>query len=792
MLVGGGRVPRFAPNKVILWDEDAIERSVGPTEASVFRGQGTPRDTVEDSSDNDDDDDDGAPSTGGSTLFSVGREERERESSVGETEPEPQRDAPASNLLAESQESTGLARLFGQDSQASLGKSVPDLADEDSTSSMHQSTSTSEGKPSALTTSTADLEDPFVADELTGRLPDSSKVEQKVDASSSSHESMPHSASASTSLDQSEQIASLPRRFIRRGREVAELEFGEAVQGICARTFQTSAVSASKEDKGKGKEKVTRLADEEPTREERQTQLLAGTANDLCSLLVVILPKKAIVFELGPHLDEQSSTGSASSSASSSPPSWGIRKRLQVDICPGSKGLVSVAPMVTSRSKTPTSALVALPGRQPGHVQMIRVPLLAHKHAAAGTSSIIAAHSTSLANLTLSDCGRYLCTASERGTLLRIWSTYRNSTTSSSSSTSSSSGSGAGGAGMRSSRGKHTFGAMLLVELRRGSDPAKILSVAFSGDNRVLAAASDKGTIHFFALENLERDANLAAASPTTSHDAAQPSQLHRRSAGASLSALSNKYLPTAINNLASQIPPSMLPTYLKSQWSDSQYRIPLRTFSPSVEDRALSSSSASARRRRARRMRGLPEYAAGIVGARRPPDDESDGDVETPRGGAGVTRSMEGNWVALKGRIEDVRRGEVGKEEEIFLTWVHAGKPLLSSALAKSEGRSKAKRGETAVETQGGEGKETNFHLVAITTSGGWYRIAFDPSPMPSANDTMGSSTVLDMYRDDHRASSQVESEAAHEGSTMVTQEKRCWLVEQRRFALGGEWSDS
>lgn len=785
-------MPRFAPNKVILWDEEAIERSDGHTEASVSRGQRTPRDTVDDSSDNDDDDDDdGAPSTGGSTLFSVGREERERESSVGETEPELQRDAPASNHMTESQESTGFARLFGQDSQTSLGKSIPDLTDVDSMSSMHQSTSTSEGKPSALTTSTADLEDPFVADELTGRLPDSSKVEQKVDASSSSHESMPRSASASTSLDQSEHIAALPHRFVRRGREVAELEFGEAVQGICVRTFQTSAVSASKEDKGKGKEKVTRLADEEPTREERQMHLLAGTANDLCSLLVVILQKRAVVFELGPHLDEQSTTGSVSSSASSSPPSWGIRKRLQVDICPGSKGLVSVAPMVTSRSKTPTSALVALPGRQAGHVQMIRVPLLAHKYAAAGTSSIIAAHSSSLANLTLSDCGRYLCTASERGTLLRIWSTYRNSTASSSSSTSSSSGSGAGGAGMRSSRGKHTFGAMLLVELRRGSDPAKILSVAFSGDNRVLAAASDKGTIHFFALEDLERDASLAAASSIANHDSAQPSQLHRRSAGASLSALSNKYLPTAINNLASQIPPSMLPTYLKSQWSDSQYRIPLRTFSPSVEDRALSSST-SARRRRARRMRGLPEYAAGVVGARRPPDDESDGDVETPRGGAGVTRSMEGNWVALKGRIEDVRRGEVGKEEEIFLTWVPAGKPLLSSALAKSEGRSKAKRGEAAIETQGLEGKETRFHLVAITTSGGWYRIAFDPSPTPSTNDTMGSSTVLDMYRDDHRSSSQVDSEAAHEGSTMATQEKRCWLVEQRRFALGGEWSDS
>lgn len=819
VLVGGGRVPRFAPNKVVLWDEEAVEYDRDTVESPKTKTP-TSAAAVFDSSDNVDDIDDeevGASSPGGSTLFSVGREERAREEQ-GSVQEDTSHSAAASQILTASQESSGLRGLFGQDSQASLGEPASDLeVDDERTSRLQQSNY--DVKLSGLSTSTADLEDPFLSDEpiqsheTTGSL-QSVVSSPKADLTQSSPQDSKLSSPAPLTEPgvREPDVSPAARKPVKRGREVAEFEFGEAVQGICVRTFQISQHSTSREGKGKGREKVTRLAGEEISSEELGKQTYDGASYGLCSLLVVILQRRAIVFELGPHLDEQSPLAHASatspsppspslsSSPSSSFPTWGIRKRLQVDIFPGSKGLVSLAPMMNLQSKTPTSALVALPGRQVGHVQLIRVPLLAHKSAAAGTSSIIAAHSTSLASLTLSACGRYLCTASERGTLLRIWSTYRSS---SNPPTRSSSGSGIGAGGARSSRERQTLGAMLLVELRRGSDPAKILSVAFSGDNRILAAASDKGTIHFFGLSNLDRDAGLAAAASTvSSSDPTQPSQLHHRSAGASLSALSNRYLPTAINNLASQIPPSMLPTYLKSQWSDAQYRIPLRTFSPSAEDRVHSSSSMSSHhRRRAKGMRGLSGYAADVVGARRTLDEESDGGVETPRGGAGVTRSMEGNWVALKGRIEDVRRGEVGKEEEIFLTWVHASQPAITSAQIRSHG----KRTEDTVhiEKTGRDLKGADFHLIAITSSGGWYRVAFDPSPPPGSSSSssssssatkgnLSSSTVLDMYRDDHRSSSQDISENLREDPSLTANQKRCWLVEQHRFALGGDWNES
>lgn len=42
----------------------------------------------------------------------------------------------------------------------------------------------------------------------------------------------------------------------------------------------------------------------------------------------------------------------------------------------------------------------------------------------------------------------------------------------------------------------------LLVELRRGADPATLYCIAFSHDSDFLAVSSDKGTIHIFALKD--------------------------------------------------------------------------------------------------------------------------------------------------------------------------------------------------------------------------------------------------------------------------------------------------
>ncbi|KAI9866262.1 MAG: Phosphatidylinositol 3,5-bisphosphate-binding protein [Trichoglossum hirsutum] len=105
------------------------------------------------------------------------------------------------------------------------------------------------------------------------------------------------------------------------------------------------------------------------------------------------------------------------------------------------------------------SRLLAFPGRTPGQVQLVEI--------GRGNVSIIPAHSTALRALDLSLDGEILATASETGTLIRIWSTTNCSR---------------------------------IAELRRGVDPAAIFSLAISPSNTLLATTSDKSTLHIFDL----------------------------------------------------------------------------------------------------------------------------------------------------------------------------------------------------------------------------------------------------------------------------------------------------
>ncbi|KAJ5107789.1 hypothetical protein N7456_004464 [Penicillium angulare] len=101
--------------------------------------------------------------------------------------------------------------------------------------------------------------------------------------------------------------------------------------------------------------------------------------------------------------------------------------------------------------------LLAFPGRSPGQVQMIELET--------GNISIIPAHSSSLRAMALSPDGEILATASEAGTLIRIFSTAN---------------------------------CTKLAELRRGVDHAVIFSLSFSPSNTLLAVTSDKSTLHIF------------------------------------------------------------------------------------------------------------------------------------------------------------------------------------------------------------------------------------------------------------------------------------------------------
>ncbi|CAJ2504118.1 Uu.00g115120.m01.CDS01 [Anthostomella pinea] len=111
-----------------------------------------------------------------------------------------------------------------------------------------------------------------------------------------------------------------------------------------------------------------------------------------------------------------------------------------------------------------TDEYLVFPGRTPGQVQVV--------HLATDSVSIIPAHSSSLRALQLSLDGELLATASEKGTIIRIFST-RN-------------------------------GAKL-AERRRGTENATIYSLRFSPSGNMLSCTSDKGNLHIFDVPNPRR-----------------------------------------------------------------------------------------------------------------------------------------------------------------------------------------------------------------------------------------------------------------------------------------------
>jgi len=102
--------------------------------------------------------------------------------------------------------------------------------------------------------------------------------------------------------------------------------------------------------------------------------------------------------------------------------------------------------------------IVAFPGKNVGQVKLFD----GNKNV-----TIIPAHTTPLRALALSRKGDMVATASEKGTIIRVWA-YPSTTK--------------------------------LAEFRRGIDEAAIFSLAFSPNGLMLAVSSDKSTIHIFDI----------------------------------------------------------------------------------------------------------------------------------------------------------------------------------------------------------------------------------------------------------------------------------------------------
>ncbi|RDI87023.1 hypothetical protein Vi05172_g3094 [Venturia inaequalis] len=107
---------------------------------------------------------------------------------------------------------------------------------------------------------------------------------------------------------------------------------------------------------------------------------------------------------------------------------------------------------------------LAFPGRTKGQVQVVDL--------ATRRVSILPAHKSPLRALALSKDETMVATASDTGTLIRVWSTAREAR---------------------------------LFEFRRGVDHSAVFSISFSPSGALMATTSDKSTLHIFEIFQIEK-----------------------------------------------------------------------------------------------------------------------------------------------------------------------------------------------------------------------------------------------------------------------------------------------
>jgi WD40 repeat protein len=176
--------------------------------------------------------------------------------------------------------------------------------------------------------------------------------------------------------------------------------------------------------------------------------------------------------------------------------------------------------------------VLACPGLQKGHVRVDLFDI--------SRNTLVAAHDSALSCMQLNQDGSRLATASERGTLVRVWDTR---------------------SGQR------------LAELRRGSiESAEIQSLSFNLDSSCVLVSSDHGTVHIFKLDGAGGDGSGAGGEggdATGSGGLATPQQTV--SVGGDVS--SNPR--SSFSFLQKLLPTALTPTYIQSQWSFAQFRLP-------------------------------------------------------------------------------------------------------------------------------------------------------------------------------------------------------------------------
>jgi len=196
-----------------------------------------------------------------------------------------------------------------------------------------------------------------------------------------------------------------------------------------------------------------------------------------------------------------------------------------IETIQNSKGLVALCP-------DPANTVLVCPGLQRGY---LRVELYDIKR-----MSLVQAHEGSLGCFALSFDGRLLATASEKGTLIRVWDTLS---------------------------GKQ------LQELRRGADHAEIQSICFSPKtSQFLAVSSDKGTIHIFKVKP---HTNHATGKDVKEQQKSEQTDEDELKEAMAAKAKGGKEKSTKNTTSSLGLFKSVLPRYFSSEWSLAQFRVP-------------------------------------------------------------------------------------------------------------------------------------------------------------------------------------------------------------------------
>ncbi|KAK3805421.1 MAG: WD40-repeat-containing domain protein [Linnemannia elongata] len=175
--------------------------------------------------------------------------------------------------------------------------------------------------------------------------------------------------------------------------------------------------------------------------------------------------------------------------------------------------------------------------------------------------NIVQAHKTSVSNISINSEGTMLATASDKGTVIRIWSIPN---------------------------------AQRLYQFRRGSHSARIYSLSFNLVSTLLCVSSDTDTVHIFKLgggtspNNSQRNGGLLDGSLDFKKsgmgyvDGGYPSALRRQSMhfGRNLAGSVGSYLPGAITEI---FEPSRDFAYLKLPSAGVQSVIALSNTTPQV-----------------------------------------------------------------------------------------------------------------------------------------------------------------------------------------------------------------